>query len=537
MRVFDYIVVGSGCAGAMAAQTLVEAGVDTVMVDVGVTRNRTSPKIPDKNYLDIRRSEPDQYKYFLGRSAEGISWGEVGKGAQVTPVRKHMTAGVDKYLPVDSDTFSPLESLGYGGLGIGWGLQCWEFSDRDLRQTGLDAARMKKAYDTVSKRIGISATKDAAAKYTLGSLKTYQPSARMDRNHSLLYKKYLAKEQYFKERGLYIGRTPLALITKDLDGRKGYRYRDMDFYSDNGESAWRPGVTIDRLRQKENFEYIGSHLVLSFREKPDYVEVICLNTQTNKTVRLKARKLLLAAGALGSARIILRSLGKPGTKLPLLCNPHSYVPCLQPAMMGKGTEAEKLGLGQLSLFIDKDGKDSGLSVASTYSYQSLMLFRLINQIPLSFRDARPLLQYIMPGLIIMIVQHPDHVSADKFLSLAPSADSITGDKMVASYIQSHEEISMGKQRVKEYARSLKKLRVYALKKVDVEHGASIHYAGTVPFSKKPADLSLSPQGRLHGSQRVYVADSSGFNYLPAKGLTFSLMANAHITAENALKNA
>jgi hypothetical protein len=41
---------------------------------------------------------------------------------------------------------------------------------------------------------------------------------------------------------------------------------------------------------------------------------------------------------------------------------------------------------------------------------------------------------------------------------------------------------------------------------------------------------------LHGTRNVYVADGSGFKYLPAKGITFSLMANAHVTAENVLRH-
>jgi choline dehydrogenase-like flavoprotein len=47
---------------------------------------------------------------------------------------------------------------------------------------------------------------------------------------------------------------------------------------------------------------------------------------------------------------------------------------------------------------------------------------------------------------------------------------------------------------------------------------------------------LRPDGKLHGAKRVYVADGSGFNYLPAKGLTFTIMANAHLAAANAMKD-
>jgi choline dehydrogenase-like flavoprotein len=57
----------------------------------------------------------------------------------------------------------------------------------------------------------------------------------------------------------------------------------------------------------------------------------------------------------------------------------------------------------------------------------------------------------------------------------------------------------------------------------------------MPFSRTEKPLGLSPSGRVHQTKHVYVADSSGFNFLPARGLTFSILANAHITAQNVLQ--
>ena len=66
-------------------------------------------------------------------------------------------------------------------------------------------------------------------------------------------------------------------------------------------------------------------------------------------------------------------------------------------------------------------------------------------------------------------------------------------------------------------------------------GASIHYAGTLPFGTGEGPFRLRPDGRLFESDHVWVADGSGFRYLPAKGLTLSLMANAHLVAQAALR--
>ncbi len=537
MDLIDYIVVGSGCAGAMAAQTLIEAGATVAMLDVGIVNPNHNALVPDKDFLTIRKNEPKQYHYFMGEQAEDLAWKTIGKGAQITPQRKHMTELVEQFLPVKSESFRPLESLGYGGLGIGWGLQCWAYSTAELKAAGLNPGAISKAYEVIAERIGISATEDDAKDYTLGQLKNYQASPTMDRNHNLIYNKYLKNRRHLSQNGFILGRTPLALITQNYKGRQKYAYQDMDYYSDNRKSAWRPWITIDELKKKPNFHYYGNLLVLSFKEEKGVVEVHCLNVKDNQKVVFKAGKLILAASALGSARIVLRSLGKPGTKLPLLCNPYTYIPCLQPAMMGKAAEPNKLGYAQLSLFLDEANSNFNVSVASLYSYQSLMLFRIIRQAPLNFVDARIIMRYLMSSFVIMGVHHPDKFSPQKYLQLISSKDSPSGDVLKINYTLNQPEQAEILRRERKFTAAMRKLRTYPLKRVHPGYGASIHYAGTLPFSKSKRAFTLSLEGKLHGTKSVYVADSAGFNYLPARGLTFTLLANAHLTAKEALIHA
>jgi choline dehydrogenase-like flavoprotein len=57
-------------------------------------------------------------------------------------------------------------------------------------------------------------------------------------------------------------------------------------------------------------------------------------------------------------------------------------------------------------------------------------------------------------------------------------------------------------------------------------GAAIHYAGCLPMRENPGRYELYPDGLLFGTRRVYVADGACFPRLPAKNLTFTIMANA-----------
>jgi choline dehydrogenase-like flavoprotein len=65
-----------------------------------------------------------------------------------------------------------------------------------------------------------------------------------------------------------------------------------------------------------------------------------------------------------------------------------------------------------------------------------------------------------------------------------------------------------------------------LRAVRPGHGSSIHYAGTLPITPDDRPLTCERDGRLRDSRAVYVADGSVFPWLPPKGLTFNIMANA-----------
>jgi choline dehydrogenase-like flavoprotein len=69
-------------------------------------------------------------------------------------------------------------------------------------------------------------------------------------------------------------------------------------------------------------------------------------------------------------------------------------------------------------------------------------------------------------------------------------------------------------------------------------GAGLHYAGTLPMranpglSERPCEkpyerpYETSAEGLLAGTQGVYIVDGACFPRLPAKNLTFTIMANA-----------
>jgi hypothetical protein len=535
-RQYDYIVIGSGATGAIAAYALAEAGVDVAVLDVGMEDERYKSSIPDKDFISIRQEEKDQKDYFLGKNYEGIPWNTSRVGSQLTPPRNFLTAGIQNFLPFDSDSFMPMESMAKGGLGGGWGLGCYAFSKKELDAIGLNHAAIQKGYDAVAEHIGISGERDDAAPYCLGDLKNFQPVSKLEKNLEGIFASYKKQKDSLNRKGVFVGRTALALLTQDKDDRSALKYKDMYFWTDKDRSAYRSWMTIEQLQKKNNFSYHKNCLVTKFKEQVDGVAVYVKRTDTNEEQVFSCKKLILSPGVLGTARIVIRSFDHKKEQLPVICNPYCYIPCIQWRMMGKGTEQLRAGLGQLMLFLDEKGDNFDVPMSTLYSYRSLLLFKLIKETPLNYADARIIMQYLESSFTIAGLHHPERPSSSKFVRMKQDAASFTGDVLTGQYILSGEELAANEKRENKIKWALKKLGCRPLRTVHTPNGGSIHYAGTLPFSESGELFSVHQNGKLAGTKNVFVADGSGFNYLPAKGLTFTLMANAYNVAKNSLKN-
>jgi choline dehydrogenase-like flavoprotein len=533
----EFIVVGSGASGATAATTLIENGARVLMLDGGQRDERYAGLIPEQSFVALRTSDEEQHRYLLGEHFESIATAGVMTGAQLTPPRRFIVAEVNRFLPVSSNNFAPLESLALGGLGSGWGLGCCVFSRGELTKAGLPVEAMRGAYQAVGDRIGISGTEDDAAPYTFAHLRGIQPSTPLDPTANRVLEAYIRKRRAIQAAGFRIGRPAMALLTEPKEQRRASLLRDMEFYSDADRAAWRPWMAIEVLERDARFQYQPGHFVTSFEERDDRVVVNSIDMRTLQRRTHEGKRLLLAAGALGSARIAARSSPNPVARLPLLCNPYTYLPSVVPSRLGKGMPEKNTALCQLAIFHDPDACHDDVAMGFVYSYRSLMMFRLLKEMPLNLHDGRILLSYLMSGFLIVGVHHPHRYSARTYLRLEPSADSVTGDRLVANYELDSDQAAAVDARDLQYMRMLRRLGAWPIRRVRPEYGSSIHYAGTLPFCDEETPLTLARDGRLHGTRRVFVADGSGFTYLPAKGLTLSLMANAHIVAAGLARRA
>jgi choline dehydrogenase-like flavoprotein len=319
------------------------------------------------------------------------------------------------------------------------------------------------------------------------------------------------------------------MLSQPLRGRQATRYWDMDFWSDAGKSVYRPRWTVDELRAHARFELVQRQLVTAFAETGDFVEVKTRNVDTGALETHRARTLVLGAGTLGSTQIALRSIGA-GARVPIVCNPHTYMGLLNLNHHGKPIHPERHSLAQLCLVHAPDGPARPFTVGHLYSYRSLLLFRLMMDAPLPHRDGIEILRHLSPSFVVMILQHADAPTAAKYLELE-------GDRLRIEYALSASEQAVIDAIEADITKSLYRLRCIKMRTVRPGHAASTHFAGTLPMQDRDAPLTTDRDGKLRGTRRVYVVDGSVFPKLPSKGLTFTMMANANRIATAIARNA
>jgi choline dehydrogenase-like flavoprotein len=495
-----------------------------VLIDYGNQDRRYASLIPHRPFSEIRRTDRQQHRYFLGDDFEGIPFGPVRVGAQLTPPRVHILRDAPERTPVDSGDFAVSMSLARGGLGAGWSAGVFPFSDDELRDMGLTVDDLRPHYDSVTERIGVAGERDDL-EALLPSSPSMMPALELDSNAEVVLARYQRKREALTRAGFFLGRTRLAACTREHRGRGPHAYLDMAYWADMDRSIYRPQWTLDELRRAPNFTYLDGRFVNFFSEEGNRVRVRAANVDTGEDESHEAAALVLAAGTLGTAWIVLRSLGYYDTPVPILCNPYAYVPTLNTGMLRRQARDRRCSLAQLTALVRVPEDGGRLIQAQLFSYRSLLTFKLMKELPLAYRESRRMLRLLIPKFAILGIHHTDRPTPGKSCCLRRGKGG-GADRLEIAYSQTVEEREANQRDEQRVISFFRRLGCLPLKTVRPGHGASLHYAGTFPMTWKNEKLTCDVDSRLRGTDAIYLADGSVFPWIPPKGLTFNLMANA-----------
>ncbi len=510
MTIYDVIIVGSGAAGAWAAKQLKTKNI--LMLDVGnEPKFKYSDSIP--NYYDLKKNTQQGEPILVGDQFESLSsiFTDYMSPKLKSPFMRYVVEGTSES-KIKEDGFNAQQSFATGGLGNAWGAGCYRFQDNELEKFPFNADDLNQYYDRLTEDIGISGCDDHLTRF-YGTTEKLLPAIKKTHQLDNIYSRYLKKQKTFNEAGYYLGHPRLAY--------KNYTAKGLDYYLSHNPSIYTPAFTIQELREEHKITYVTGMHIQSFNEMTNHVEVKALNLKSKQTQLFHGKTLILAMGALNTAKCVLQSNNDQTTRLPLLDNNISYVPFLYPKMLGLSWHPENVIGSPMTLVKLREKERLPLQI-SLYNIGSVLISDLLYSLPLSTDVMIKAAKLMLPALIICQIFYPDSANDQNYLSL---------DGKDLKLVYKNRASSKAEKQLISQFRKIGLLSAMPLVQFPTP-GNSFHYAGMLPMKTNPTTkYECHPNGRLNQTNRVFIADAANFPELPAKNHTFTIMANAMRIAE------
>jgi hypothetical protein len=254
-----------------------------------------------------------------------------------------------------------------------------------------------------------------------------------------------------------------------------------------------------------------------------------------QTHEFPAGSLVLAAGTLCSARIFLESIHRDEGKVlelhGLMDNRQILMPFVNLRMLGRPWSPKSYQYHQVAMAVQPRNTSEYFHGLVT-TLKTAMIHPLVQTLPFDLGTSVLAFRNVHSALGMVNINLPDHRRDENYVALDVSS---TPHRLTIHYRPEKGEPERLKRTIATFRKILWKLGCFAPSRtVHVRPmGASVHYAGTLPMTDKPAPLACSKHCRSHDVENLYFADGSTFPDLPAKNLTFTLMANAIRIAEEA----
>jgi len=520
------VVVGSGPSGVHFAETALERGHEVVMLDVG--RERPAPVAPGVPFDRIAETLADPVRYLLGERFEGVILPSAGKEYYGLPPSKSYV--LDEPAHVAADGFHPLLSFARGGLAEAWTGGVYPFNDEELREFPIGATDLAPCYDEVARRIGISGEADDLARFW--PLHAHLlPPLRLDAHSAHLVARYRAHAGALNAAGVWLGRSRIATLTEERDGRRPCTYLGRCLWGCPHDALYTPSVTLARLLGHPRFRYVPDAPVTHFTYDADRrITDVAVRGRPEVPEARAPDGVVLAAGTLASARIYLASrwhgAGERVTLTGLMDNQQVLVPFITSGMLGRVSEEPAYQYHQVC--VGFAGKDPAHYVhAQLTTLKTAMVHPVIQSLPLDLRSATAVFRLLRGALGIANVNLHDTRRESCTASLEPGAEGTAGTLRLR-YVgapDDAEQIANAVRRVKGALRRLGSLAPPGMTHVRPK-GASVHYAGLLPMGRSGAPLTATADCKSNDFANLWLADGITFPFLPAKNITFTLMANA-----------
>jgi hypothetical protein len=253
-----------------------------------------------------------------------------------------------------------------------------------------------------------------------------------------------------------------------------------------------------------------------------------IRPSTGEKFSIRARRLLIGAGVLPTAMIVLRSLDAFDRTIRLRDSQYFIYPLLRFGLTDAVESGPMHTAAQVFVEIDDPNVSRHLVHLQIYGY-STFLHDELNRTFLRWPLRIPWFRRHFLGRLL-IAQGFIHSAESGAVGLTLKKDPTSGKACLDAAIQPSKRakatiLKLGWKLTKT-ALGLRAVPLLPGLRIP-DPGSGYHSGGSFPMRHEPGPFETDTLGRLPGHPRVHLIDSSVLPSVPATSITFSMMANSH----------
>ncbi|WP_447984323.1 GMC oxidoreductase [Nitrospira sp. Nam74] len=504
------------------AHALLKQGAEVTMLDAGVELEPERSKVLDT----LSSSTPDKWS----ETSLSLLKGHVAGYVRAMP--RKLSYGSDfPYrdvkggLKVIQSGVEVVSSCARGGLSNVWGSAVLPYRAGDIRDWPINVDELAPHYQAVFDFMPLAAQRDdLEGEFPLYS-RHYAPLKPSSQARALMYDLHASREVLRKE-GIRYGQARLAVQAGAFPEQGGCIYCGMCLYGCPRKLIYNSAQSVETLKAQTGFDYRTDVAVDRVVENANGIELVCRHPSNQLPFTLRGERVYLAGGVIGTAKIMLASVGAYGKRLTIKDSQYFLLPLLRFKRTKEVAREPLHTLAQTFFEIGACIPQGNPAHLQAYTYNDLYQRTLESRFGALFQISGRLSDSLLGRIIILqgYLHSNDSSALSVRLEHREVADQLVLEAMINPRSKAHvESISRKLLRCSRHLRAVPILPLLQIGKP----GQGSHIGGTFPMRRSPERFETDVHGRFSGMRRVHIVDASVFPSVPPTTITLSVMANAH----------